>query len=249
VAIPRLWHKLVVARARRRGSGRPLLAALAAPALAVSTLGCGTSDFRPLNRTVLRATHPKTLAIAVSRSPKVDITAGGAGWGFLEPLVGVKGQSRTGEKYPKHIPIQDPVVAIREEVASALAKRFDLQVEGREDFVTKASTPDGLAKDYPTSDLILDIRTREWTISQVQLGNSTNADHVAIRYQGVLRLVDARQKAVIAQSTCTSIPVDSPDLPTLDEFLANDGALFHSALAEVGAYCADDYRTRVLGLY
>jgi hypothetical protein len=65
----------------------------------------------------------------------------------------------------------------------------------------------------------------------------------------MLRLIDARQRVVIAAASCTSIPVDTPDMPTVGELLANDGALLRGALKEMAEYCSDDYRKRVLGLY
>ena len=64
-----------------------------------------------------------------------------------------------------------------------------------------------------------------------------------------MRLIDARKGAVIAEGGCSGDVVNAADLPTSSQLLADDCALLKEKLAATAEYCADRYRTWVLGLY
>lgn len=121
----------------------------------------------------------------------------------------------------------DPASVIRVELARALSKRFSLQI----------------VEQHQIADLTLDVRTSQWGFKPVRMG------HYGITYEGTLKLVDTRNKTVIAEGACLSLPVDSDDAPTYDELLANDAMILKASLSSLEEFCTTDYRTRILGLY
>jgi hypothetical protein len=218
--------------------------------------GCGSSGFQPLNRTALRASGPHTVAVAEPESPRLAVQGTTGAAPYLAALGGLGGllvaaaiDANSATKASMTTPLTDPAVRMRAKLAVALAKRFALKIVTRDTFVTRAHQPYELVRDYPGADLVLDIRTAQWGITRVTLGNPTNADHFAGMYSGTLRLVDARSKTVIAEATCESVPVDSQDMFTFDDLLKNDGAQLRNEITSAADYCIDDYTKRVLGLY
>jgi hypothetical protein len=95
---------------------------------------------------------------------------------------------------------------------------------------------------YPHADLVLDVRTTRWGVSP------TSATRYAIHYQGRLRLIDTRRRAVVADGTCVVEPDHQPNDPSWDALMWNDAASLKERLWKVIERCADDYRTRVLGM-
>jgi hypothetical protein len=62
-------------------------------------------------------------------------------------------------------------------------------------------------------------------------------------------LIHTRNRTVLAEGFCSVHPADAEDSPTYDQLTANDAALVKARLRALTAFCAEDYPTRILGLY
>jgi hypothetical protein len=62
-------------------------------------------------------------------------------------------------------------------------------------------------------------------------------------------LIDTRSRTVIAEGNCAFHPADSDDAPSHDELMAADVTLLKARFRALTQLCADDLRTRILGLY
>lgn len=214
--------------------------------------GCSRPGFQPLNRTALRAGQPRTLAVAHSPSPRLSVRGTQGPNPFAMGLLSVlarPGDDPSAAAKARRKRLVDPAVMIRETIADALAKRFSLEVADTEETRPRGSSVSDLMNTYPGVDLILDIRTSQWGVTRSYLNNPNDQRHFGIFYEGTLRLIDARQKAVIAEANCTSDPVNAPGMPTFEELMEDHAALLKIELATTAEYCSDDYRKRVLGLY
>jgi len=89
---------------------------------------------------------------------------------------------------------------------------------------------------------VFEVRTSRWGFQSVGIGR------YGVLYEGALRLIDTRTGTLIAQGTCVSHPTDTHDAPDLDALFANNAQLLKAELRLVEDFCADDYRTRILGL-
>jgi hypothetical protein len=132
--------------------------------------------------------------------------------------------------------VDDPVEDIRDDVAEALAAAMSLHVlePARR---TKAKDPEDVIQDYPGADLILDIRTSKWGIHRIKAPSPHNKVHFAVGYEGSVRLIDARKRAVIAEGTCSIQFSNGDDPPTITELLEDDCALLDKGLALDAATC------------
>jgi hypothetical protein len=217
--------------------------------LSLSLAGC-TGNLHTLNRSALRASNPRSVAVLPSPTPAFATGAGSSA--ALIPLVGLVGwlvvAGVSGELEGRSVDssdLDDPAVAISARLAAALVKRFGLvQVvpDGRGPLVYldgPASSP----VPKPNADLVLEVRTAEWGFRSVARGR------YGVSYDGTVRLLDLRTRTVIAEGNCVQHPVADDDGPTFKELAANDAALLRHLLASITEACADDYRTRILGLY
>jgi hypothetical protein len=195
-----------------------------------------SQGYQPLNRSALRATNPRIVRVKRWRPPKFDAeTMNGAFLmgGLIGAAVGAVVEGSDRKKLTQG-GIDEPAVHIREVLGAALARRFSLQI------VTTDERVPGLA---PGADLLLDVRTTEWGVAP------TGRGRYGVKYEGTLRLVDVRTAKTIAEGVCSSRPLDHPDNPSFDDLRANTSERLRDAIREVSEFCAEDYRTRILGLF
>jgi len=223
--------------------------------LCVAMAGCAPKP-PPFDPGALRASMPRTLIVAADRSPPIT-AEGRAHEGFdVRYLFGVVGAlavagrneqaARRRGRWMKGCQLDDPVDDIRDDVAEALADALSLHVLDS-DRRTKAKAPEDVIADYPGADLILDIRTSKWGIRRVAPQDDSRKVHFAAVYEGTVRLIDARKRAVIVESTCWIQYSNGGDQLTITELLADDCALLDKGLTLSANTCAQRHRA-ALGL-
>ena len=208
---------------------RPAVLSFVLAGIVLLAAGCGPS-FVPLNRTALRASSPRNISAPRLRPSEFDGRAF-QGSVALVPLVGVVGAlaadvvaRETGVSDPR---INDPAMMIRFELASALARRFSMEI------VSERSL---------NSDLELNIQTTRWGIVPTRSG------YYGAVYEATLKLTDWRTKTVLAEASCGGEPIDDPDNPTLDQLKRTGAGRLKQMIRAAAQFCLDDFRTRVLGL-
>jgi hypothetical protein len=227
-------------------------------------IGCATRHLQPLDQAALRASRPRTLAVAADRSPAM--TAEGPAkegiqaymvtpW-LLGPAAGLIGTAAAlgrdekanhrRARWMKGCGLGDPVEEIRDTLAEDLAERLSLELL-ESDRRTKAKDPGDVIKDYPGADLILDIRTTRWGIHRIRTSNSDGKVRFAVGYDGSIRLIDARTRAVVADADCSVQFSNGDDPPTITELLEDDCALLDKGLALSAETCVKRHRA-ALGL-
>jgi hypothetical protein len=217
--------------------------------LLVLVAGCAETDpgLLVLNRSALRASKPRTLAIA--RAGAADFTAetssaglAGAAFGPLGGALADSASRGRGEDLIRDRRLSDPALGISTALEQALAGRFSLQVVPDSGVVAESSV-EGLIAQFRGADLILDVRTSQWGFVPTSMGR------YGATYDGTMRLIDTRAGKVIAEGFCAFHPVPIDSAPTSDELLANGAEALKQMLSSITEVCADDYRTRILGLY
>jgi hypothetical protein len=212
---------------------------------ALGTAGCATK-VPPFDQDALRASKPLTLIVAVDRSP--PITAEGPareGFRLMAPgLMGAAiliGQDQTANqkraRWMRGCDLDDPVDDIRGDVAETLTNALSLHLL-EPTHRTKAKDPEDVIQDYPGADLILDIRTSRWGIHRIKAPSPQNKVHFAAGYDGALRLIDTRKRAVVAEASCSVQFSNGDDPPTIAELLEDDCALLDKGLMLSAQTCA-----------
>ena len=125
--------------------------------------------------------------------------------------------------------LDDPVDDIRGDVAETLTSALSLHLL-EPTHRTKAKDPEDVIQDYAGADLILDIRTSRWGIHRIKAPSPNGQVHFAVGYDGSLRLIDARKRAVVAEATCSVQFSNGDDPPTITELLEDDCALLDKGL-------------------
>ena len=201
-------------------------------ALTVLVACAGPSGLKPLDRPALRASQARTLAVVKTATPQFAASTsegriigaffGAAGAVGEEAISGSKGERLAREKR-----IADPAIDIGWSLAQSLMRKYSLQ------FVKTSGQPD----------LVLEIATTDWGYRPTGLGR------YGVTYDGRVRLVDTRTRAVVAEGVCSSHPMDGAEAPSHDELLRNDGATLKDLVRSIRDFCLRDYRTRIFGLY
>lgn len=222
---------------------------------AVAAIGCAVPRV-PLDRAALLASAPRTLVVAQSRGPRISaegMAKAGPGSPVMIGLIGVAAALARADAanhkrvdWMKWCGVEDPVDEIREGIADDLATALSLRTI-ESDRVTDANAPEDVINDYAGADLILDVRTSKWGIHQVRARSPNSLVHFAVGYEGTVRLIDARRRAVIAEGRCEVQFSNEGDLPTLAELVADDCALLDKGLTLSAQTCAKRHRA-LLGL-
>jgi hypothetical protein len=219
---------------------RPLLFS----AVLFCAAGCARPEYLPLNRAALRASQPRTILATLRPYPpfwKTHREWAPVWFGLVGKAVSESAAEAEGSQL-RTLGVRDPADAIAVVLLEGLVKRFTLRVKHASEPQPLEMSAKELSGVYPHADLVLDVRTTRWGVSP------TSATRYAIHYQGRLRLIDTRRRAVVADGTCVVEPDHQPNDPSWDALMWNDAASLKERLWKVIERCADDYRTRVLGM-
>jgi len=205
--------------------------------LASGSAGCATSNshtaentlgYQPLNRAALRLSQPHTMVV-----PDLPPPAFGEEYSAIRPrgmaaAVGTALRTCSNKAEIDAMGLQDPAISIRSVIEPRLSKRFSLQ-----------SPPPAMAD----PDLVLEIATTLWMIEPTGIGSS------GLKYEGRIKLIDRRRNVVLADGICKADSGGTAAPRSCNELVKDNGAALKENLRETADYCAEDFRTRLLGLY
>jgi ABC-type uncharacterized transport system auxiliary subunit len=145
---------------------------------------------------------------------------------LLTPLVGAA-MALEGRALQRDLKLEDPVVRVRDRLASAFQASFKL---GNLRIVPQAAQADdleALKKQFQTG-VVLDVRTAGWGI-----------DNDRAKYSGRARLVRLSDSTILWQGTCKVVAGKDQPSPGREALVANEGAMLKAKLLEAADGCAD----------
>ena len=125
--------------------------------------------------------------------------------------------------------------------ALAASKKYNFNVIENEMYIETDNVSEILAA-YPGTDWILDIETIGWSFYYFP----TDWDYYRVMYSAKLRLIDTRDKAIIAEGFCARIPEQSDESLSYDELLEKNAEGLKSELRIAAKYCIDEFKKNVL---
>lgn len=158
-----------------------------------------------------------------------------------------------GEKIIKDNNIKDPGSIIRESILESFKKKYNPKsvdhgdfyraVNYRESYVNDVPS---LSKHYKDFDLILDVGTSYWSTSDF---GSQNPPQFSVSYQATLRLIDTKNKKVIARGSCANLAprVHNP-APTYEKLLSNKAKIIKLELDAQTKECVKKFKSEILDL-
>ena len=193
--------------------------------------------------TAVRRTPPLTGSIPNLSAPALGGLTGG--------LTAASAVSDAGERMVRENEIADPAFTIARELGNTLLRRYGLRpspvvLAAVDDDPTRISAVD------PTADLVLDVWTDAWGLEPFDF----NDPRYKVGYRVNLRLIDAKvvrpidgkSGAVIAEGTCTHLSEDTPRAPTYDQLLADHADRLKNELAAAARFCVKDFRSKILSV-
>jgi len=174
----------------------------------------------------------------------------GAAYGAGAGLMAAAFMSDAGDKMFRESGSSDPAPVIAVQLSDELRRRYGVTVEPRTVYFND-DDPTRITSAYPDADLVLDVWVDNLNVAPFSQQKSakyrlTYSAHVRLIDAKIDHPVDGKKGAVIAHATCVRDPRETPDAPTFDELLANQGQRLKQDLAESVRDCVDEFRSTVL---
>lgn len=212
--------------------------------LSIATLvvlaGCVSTKNIPIDHSKVSLTKPEKILSSKRVKPNFSaMTAGKAAFG----LFGAAAMISAGNDIIEKNKVEDPAYYISSELSKALSEKYRLeQVESNK--LIKGSKSTQIAETYSDSDWVIDIETINWSFAYFP----TDWDNYRVIYSAKLRLIDTRDKNVIAEGFCSRVPEENEQAPSYDELLEKDAERLKFELQEAAVYCVDEFKKKVLNV-
>lgn len=190
--------------------------------------GCVSTKNVPIDESKIAKSPPTNIVVTRRAKP--------------EFIARIRGRIASNEdRIIKENAVEDPARQIGEILSAALVEKYDLEQFPWPTSI-KSNKPAEIAEEYAHADWVLDIETTFWGFSH--LDNDWDAHRVL--YLSNLRLIDTRDKSVLAKGFCGS-ESDDPS-PSYDALLADNAKRLKSDLDEVARYCASEFKSNALNI-
>jgi hypothetical protein len=209
--------------------------------LAAVLSGCVSVQHVPLAPGTAESLRGREITVAAWERP--DFMAMTASRAAIGGLIGALTMSEGGKNVVNNNNLQDPAAAILQAMAADLKGAHGWRFADRQ-LLVGADDPAQLAKDYPGTDVVLEVRTINWGYTYFP----TTWNRYRVIYSGRLRLIDAKKGQVLAEGFCSRVPDETPNAPTGDELLANGAQVIKNELQAAASHCVQHFRTQTFAL-
>jgi hypothetical protein len=203
--------------------------------------GCVSVQHVPLAPAAAESLRGREVTVAAWERP--DFMAMTPARAAIGGLIGAAIMTEGGKNVVENNNLQDPAAAILQAMAADLKSAYALRLSDRQ-LTVGADDPAQIGKDYPGTDVVLELRTVSW--GYVYFPTSWNRYRVI--YSGRLRLIDAKKGQVLAEGFCSRVPDETPNAPTGDELLANGAQVIKNELLAAANHCVQHFRTQTFAL-
>lgn len=211
---------------------------LAALAAAVATAGCASVQHVPMNGASAEALKGKEIALA--ERPRPDFAASTPARAMFGGL-GAALMIREGNRIVTDHGIQDPALYISKKLATELHGRYHVRVSPKS-AATTSDEPAEIARNANGADLVLDVRTINWSFMYFP----ASWGRYRVIYTARLRLVEAKSAKVLAEGGCSRVPDHTEDAPSYEELVSNSAERLKLELATAAEFCVDEFKSKVL---
>lgn len=202
--------------------------------------GCVSVEQIPMSAQSAEVLKDKELALTEREKPDFSaMTPARGAFGMIGAAVTIS----EGNKLVKEHGVEDPAPYIARTLASGLQGRYNTRVSPKGAPVASDEVTD-LVKNAPGSDLVLDVRTINWSFVYFP----TSWGRYRVIYSARLRLVDAKGGRVLAEGGCHRAPEQTPDAPSYDELVANSAERLKRELKAAADFCIGEFKSKTLAL-
>lgn len=166
------------------------------------------------------------------------VTAGKAMFG----AIGGAAMVVAGNKIVEENSVEDPAKYIAQELGKGFADANAMSLVASDGVVTSGTKPAELAKQHSNADVLLDVQTVNWSFGYFP----TDWNSYRVMYSAKLRLVDTKEKKLLAEGFCSRVPDKTANAPSHEQLLADHAARLKSELAIAADHCIATFRKDVL---
>jgi hypothetical protein len=208
--------------------------------IAAMTAGCVSVRQIPMSAASLAAIQGKELALTEREKPDFSaMTPARGAFGMIGAAVTIS----EGNKLIKENRVEDPAAYIGRTLAADLQGRHNTRLSPKGASIASDEVTD-LVKNAPGTDLVLDVRTLNWSFVYFP----TVWGKYRVIYAARMRLVDAKSGRVLAESGCHRAPEHTPDAPSYDELVANSAQRLKQELKTAADFCISEFKAKALAL-
>jgi hypothetical protein len=208
--------------------------------VAATTAGCVSVQQIPMSAASVEEIKDKEIALSQRVRPDFAATTPArAAFGGLGAAMTIN----EGNKIIRENGVEDPALYIAQTLASDLQGRYKTRLSPKGAPVASDEVGE-LVKNANGSDLVLDIRTINWSFVYFP----TSWGKYRVIYSARLRLVDAKSGRVLAEGGCHRVPEQTAQSPTYDELVANSAARLKQELRTAADFCISEFKAKTLAL-
>eukprot|EP01156_Anaeramoeba_ignava_P006762 Anaeramoba_ignava/a349491_7.p2 GENE.a349491_7~~a349491_7.p2 ORF type:complete len:168 (-),score=20.43 a349491_7:53-556(-) len=156
-------------------------------------------------------------------------------------LIGSAAMISEGNDIIRNNAVENPANFISSELSVMLSKKYNLEKVESMEYVESQTTTD-IAKLYSTADWIIDVETINWSFVYFP----TDWNNYRVIYSAKLRLIDSRDKKMIAEGFCARVPEEDDTAPSYDELLEKKAERLKFEFQKSALYCIDEFKKNVL---
>lgn len=202
--------------------------------------GCVSTQTIPIDPSKFSTVKPKSIIVTNREKPDfAAMTAGKAMFGLL----GAAAMISEGNKIIRENSVEDPASFISFELRNELSNKYSLNIIDSNDRVN-SSKLDEISSIYSNSDWILDVETINWSFGYFP----KDWDNYRVIYSAKLRLIESKNKRLIAEGFCSRVPGQNDSSPSYDQLLSNKAEMIKSELQLAAAYCIKEFKTKVFNM-
>jgi hypothetical protein len=202
--------------------------------------GCASVQKIPMNPSSAQALKDKEIALAERAKPDFAATTPSRGaFGMIGAAVTIS----EGNKLIRQHGIEDPALYIGKALAVELQDRYSARLSPK-GAPTASDEVDEVVKSANGADLVLDVRTLNWSFMYFP----TSWGRYRVIYSARLRLVDVKDGKVLAEGGCARVPDEADSAPSYDELMANSAARLKQELRIAAEHCISEFRSKTLAL-
>jgi len=201
--------------------------------------GCVSTKNVQMDRESIKMSKPGSIMTTQREKPDfAAMTAGKAAFA----LFGAMAMISAGNEIIEENAVDDPADFISKELAKHLSNSLILKMKNGDSKLIDSTDTSDIASSYSASDLVLDVQTINWSFVYFP----TDWDSYRVIYSAKIRLIDTRNKSLIAEGFCSRVPEENESAPSYDDLLNKQAAGLKKELHEAAIHCISEFKNNVL---
>jgi hypothetical protein len=131
---------------------------------------------------------------------------------------------------------------------SGLTAKYQLNQVNVNGSILESDDVEDISSLYKDADYVLDVKTASWATGPWHSGAGTVGPRYLVGYGSKLRLIDTKERTIIAEGFCNGILKQDARRFSYDELIDNNAEALKNELKVKADYCVDQFKKNVFML-